>query len=322
MRYRRIGKWGVKVSEISLGSWLTYGGHVDENNSIEQIHYAYDKGINFIDTANVYALGKSEEVVGKALSTMRRDSIVLATKVFFEMGDGPNDRGLSRKHVMEQCHASLKRLGTDYIDLYQCHRYDPGTPMEELVMTMNILTRQGKILYWGVSEWPADKIKEAVELCEKMYAAPPISNQPCYNMFARNIEPAIIPVSDKYGMGQVVFSPLAQGALTGKYKPGQPHPEGSRAKREKEGYWLRGDLLSDETLEKVVALNQIAQELNISMPCLALAWCLRLQSISSVIIGATTTNQIDENVKASGVNIPQPMLERIEKILSGVPLRH
>ncbi len=322
MRYRKIGKWGIKVSEISLGSWLTYGGHVDENNSIEQIHFAYDQGINFIDTANVYALGKSEEVVGKAISTMRRDSLVLATKVFFEMGDGPNDRGLSRKHVMEQCHASLKRMATDYIDLYQCHRYDPGTPMEELVMTMDILTRQGKILYWGVSEWPADKIKEAVEVAAQLNAAPPISNQPCYNMIARNIEPAIIPVSEKFGLGQVVFSPLAQGALTGKYKPGQPHPEGSRAQREKEGYWLRGDLLSDETLDKVQSLSKIADELAISMPVLALAWCLRLQNISSVIIGATSTKQIEQNIKASGVTLTQPIQERIERILSGVVLKH
>ena len=322
MRYRKIGKWGVKVSEISIGSWLTYGGHVDEQNSIEQMHYAYNQGINFFDTANVYAMGRSEEVVGKAISTMRRDSIVLATKVFFEMGTGPNDRGLSRKHVTEQCNASLKRMNTDYIDLYQCHRYDPGTPMEELVVTMDILTRQGKILYWGVSEWPADKIKEAAEIAEKMNAAPPISNQPCYNMFARNIEPAIIPVSDKFGIGQLAYSPLAQGALTGKYKPREPHPEGSRASREKEGYWLRGDLLSDETLEKVQALSKIAEELNISMAVLALAWCLRLQSVSSIIIGATSTAQIDENVKASGVTLSPGILERIEKILVGVALRH
>ncbi len=322
MRYRKIGKWGIKVSEISIGSWLTYGGHVDEENSIEQIHFAYERGINFIDTANVYARGKSEEVVGKAISTMRRDSLVLATKVFFEMGDGPNDRGLSRKHVMEQCHASLKRMGTDYVDLYQCHRYDPGTPMEELVMTMDILTRQGKILYWGVSEWPADKIKEAVDLSIKMNAAPPIANQPCYNMFARNIEPAIIPVSEKCGLGQVVFSPLAQGALTGKYKPGQPHPEGSRAQREKEGYWLRGDLLSDETLEKVEALSKVAEELGISMPVLALAWCLRLQNVSSVIIGATSTAQIEENIKASGVTLSPAIQTKIEKILAGVALKH
>ncbi|MBX9725345.1 MAG: aldo/keto reductase family protein [Candidatus Obscuribacterales bacterium] len=322
MRYRKIGKWGIKVSEISIGSWLTYGGHVDEENSIEQIHFAYERGINFIDTANVYARGKSEEVVGKAISTMRRDSLVLATKVFFEMGDGPNDRGLSRKHVMEQCHASLRRMGTDYVDLYQCHRYDPGTPMEELVMTMDILTRQGKILYWGVSEWPADKIKEAVDLSLQMNAAPPIANQPCYNMFARNIEPAIIPVSEKCGLGQVVFSPLAQGALTGKYKPGQPHPEGSRAQREKEGYWLRGDLLSDETLEKVEALSKVAEELGISMPVLALAWCLRLQNVSSVIIGATSTKQIEENIKASGVTLSPAIQNKIEKILAGVALKH
>ena len=322
MRYRKIGKWGVKVSEVSLGSWLTYGGHVDEQNSVEQIHYAYELGINFIDTANVYALGKSEEVVGKALRSMRRDSLVLATKVFFEMGDGPNDRGLSRKHVTEQCNASLKRMGTDYIDLYQCHRYDPGTPLDELVMTMDILTRQGKILYWGVSEWPAEKIREACELAAKLHAAPPISNQPCYNMFARNIEKEIIPVSEKLGMGQVVFSPLAQGALTGKYKPGQPHPEGSRASREKEGYWLRGDLLSDETLVKVESLVKVAEEMNISVSQLALAWCLRTQSVSSVIIGATSKKQIEENCKASGVNLSAAQIDKIEKILSGVPLRH
>lgn len=322
MRYRKIGKWGIKVSEVSIGSWLTYGGHVDEQNSVEQIHFAVDKGINFIDTANVYAMGRSEEIVGKAIKRMRREALVLATKVFFEMGDGPNDRGLSRKHVMEQCHASLRRMDTDYIDLYQCHRYDPGTPMEELVMTMDILTRQGKILYWGVSEWPADKIAEAFELAQKLNAAPPISNQPCYNMFARNIEPAIIPVSEKLGMGQLVYSPLAQGALTGKYKPGQPHPEGSRAKREKEGYWLRGDLLSDESLEKVVALGKVAEELNISMAVLALAWCLRLQNVASVIIGATSSQQIEENIKASGITLSAQMQEKIEKILAGVPLRH
>lgn len=322
MRYRRIGKWGVKVSEVSLGSWLTYGGHVDEKSSIEQIHFACDQGINFIDTANVYGLGKSEEVVGRALKSMRRDGVVLATKCFFEMAEGPNDRGLSRKHVTEQCNASLRRMDTDYIDIFQCHRYDPGTPMEELVMTMDILTRQGKILYWGVSEWPAEKIQEACELANKMHAPPPIANQPCYNMFARNIEKEIIPVSEKVGMGQVVFSPLAQGALTGKYKPGQPHPEGSRASREKEGYWLRGDVLSDEVLEKVQSLTKIAEEMNISIAQLALAWCLRIQSVSSVIIGATSTKQIEENCKASGVNLPAAQVDKIERILSGSPIRH
>jgi voltage-dependent potassium channel beta subunit len=321
LRYRKIGKWGIKVSEISLGSWLTYGGHVDEENSIEQIHYAFEQGINFIDTANVYGRGKSEEIVGRAITSMRREALVLATKVFFEMGDGPNDRGLSRKHVMEQCHASLKRLGTDYIDLYQCHRYDPGTPMEELVMTMDVLTRQGKILYWGVSEWPAEAIREAFEVSAKLNAAPPIANQPCYNMFARNIEPEIIPVSEKLGLGQVVYSPLAQGALTGKYKPGEPHPEGSRARREKEGYWLRGDLLSDETLEKVVSLSRIAEGLGISMPVLALAWCLRLQNVSSVIIGATSIQQIEQNIKASGVTLSNDVQQKIEKVLKGVALR-
>jgi aryl-alcohol dehydrogenase-like predicted oxidoreductase len=209
VEYRKLGKWGVKVSEIALGSWLTYGGSVERDESVKQIEFAYAQGINFFDTANVYAHGASEEVVGKAIKNLDRDQVFVATKVFFPMGDGPNDKGLSRKHVWEQCHHSLKRLQMDYVDLYQCHRWDPETPIEELVTTMDILTRQGKILYWGVSEWPADQIQLACDTARAMNAPPPVSNQPCYNMLQRGIEKEVIPTSWKNGMGQVVFSPAS-----------------------------------------------------------------------------------------------------------------
>lgn len=320
VEYRKLGKWGAKVSEVALGSWLTYGGSVESEESIKQIHFAFAHGINFFDTANVYAHGKSEEVVGKAVGDIGRDEVFLATKVFFPMGDGPNDRGLSRKHVWEQCHASLRRLKTEYIDLYQCHRWDPEVPMEELVMTMDILTRQGKILYWGVSEWPAAQIQLACDIAAKLNAPPPVSNQPCYNMLQRGIESDVIPTSWKNGMGQVVFSPLAQGVLTGKYKPNQAPPKDSRAAAEREGVFLRGrDTMSTPSLEKVEKLGEIAKELNLSTAQLALAWILRKDEISSVIIGATKTSQIEENLAATGKKLPADVLQRIDETLNNVP---
>lgn len=316
MEYRSLGKWGVKVSEIALGSWLTYGNTVDNKLAVNQIHHAVDKGINFIDTANVYALGKSEEVVGEALQSLKRDSIFLASKVFFPMGEGPNDKGLSRKHVFEQCHLSLKRLKTDYIDLYQCHRHDPDVPMFEVVRTMADLSAQGKILYWGVSEWPADKIEEAVLLANDMNVMPPVSNQPCYNMLARDIEEKVIPTSEKYGLGQVVFSPLAQGILTGKYKPGKPFPKGSRAEDDRVNMFIKGnDLTSNEILEQVEILSRIAADIGITMAQLALAWCLRLPNISSVICGATKLEQIDDNIGATEVQLSDDLLQKIEENL-------
>lgn len=319
MEYRKLGRWGLRVSEIGLGSWLTYGGSVSEDESAKQILHALDVGINFIDTANVYAYGASEQAVGKALAQVRRDSVVLATKVFFAMGDGPNDRGLSRKHVVEQCHASLKRLGTDYIDLYQCHRYDPDVPMEELVRTMDDLTRQGKILYWGVSEWTAGQIEDAVELSRKLNAPPPVSNQPFYNMLGRGIEQEVIPVCRRHGIGQVVFSPLAQGVLTGKYKPGQAPPGDSRAADDRSNmFMLNRGLMSDETLAKVAEISAIAAEIGLTTAQLALAWCLRLAEVSSVITGATRTAQIDENIKASGVRLTADVLDRIETVLGSL----
>lgn len=323
MEYRKLGKWGVRVSEVALGSWLTYGGTVDERNSVKQVHHAFEQGVNFFDCANVYARGEAEVVFGKAIKTMKRDSIVLATKVFFPMGDGPNDRGLSRKHIFEQCHASLKRFNTEYVDLFQCHRHDPEVPMYEIVRAMDDLTRQGKILYWGVSEWSAEHIEEAVQVALAMNAMPPVSNQPCYNMLDRKIESEALPMSKKHGLGQVVFSPLAQGVLTGKYKPDEKVPSDSRAADSKVNMFMIGrNLMSKETLQSVERLSKIASELGITMSQLALAWCLRLPELSSVIIGATKPAQIDENVKASGIRLSQDVLKRIEEQLNPAPARH
>lgn len=311
MQYRQLGKWGVKVSEVSLGSWLTYGHATDEETAIQCIHRAYELGINLFDTANVYARGRSEEVVGKALKAFRRDSYVLATKVYFPMGDGPNDRGLSRKHIFEQCHASLRRLGTDYIDLYQCHRYDANTPLEETVRAMGDLIRQGKILYWGVSEWSAAQILEATYLCRQMNIDPPVSNQPHYNMLGREIEKEVLPLCERIGMGNIVFSPLAQGVLTGKYQPGSPPPPDTRAADEKSNMFMRW-LMSDEVLTRVQRLRPIAERNGWSMAQLALAWCLRQPAVSSVIIGARKVSQIEDNVKASGLVLSPEDLRDID----------
>lgn len=317
MEYRKLGKWGVKVSEVGLGSWLTYGGSVDEKAASKQIHFAFDKGINFFDTANVYAQGAGEIAVGKAIKNLNRDAIVLATKVYFPMGQGPNDKGLSRKHIFEQCHASLKRLQQDYVDLYQCHRFDVEVPMYEIVRAMDDLIRQGKILYWGVSEWRAEQIEDAVQTALSMNAMPPVSNQPQYNMLVRGIEKDVIPTSKKLGLGQVVFSPLAQGVLTGKYKPDQPFPADSRAADNRNNVFMVGrSLMARETLELVQTLQPIAAELKVSMAQLALAWCLRLPEISSVIIGATKSSQIEDNIHAATLELSQDVIRRIEDTLA------
>src|SRR5438270_10403535 len=229
MQYRRLGRAGVRVSSIALGSWLTYGSLVAEESAIQCIHKAYDIGVNFFDTTNVYNQGAAEQVVGRALKDFSRDSFVLATKVYFPIGEGPNDHGLSRKHIMEQCHASLRRLKTDYIDLYHCQRYDPETPLEETLRALDDLVTQGKVLYVGVSEWSAMQIAEAVYLARALNLDRIVSNQPIYNMLQRYVEREIIPLCEREGIGQVVFSPLAQGVLTGKYRPGQPLEQGTRA---------------------------------------------------------------------------------------------
>ncbi|GAB4469187.1 MAG: aldo/keto reductase family protein [Armatimonadaceae bacterium] len=305
MKYRRLGKQGVKVSEVSLGSWLTYGGATEDATATSCIEKAYDLGINFFDTANAYARGKSEEVVGKALKAYRRDSFVLATKVFFPMGDGPNDRGLSRKHIYEQCHLSLKRLGTDYIDLYQCHRYDAETPLDETLMALDDLARQGKILYYGVSQWSAVQIADAVHRTRQLGLHPISSNQPVYNAINRGLENEVMPLCGREGIGLVVYSPLAQGLLTGKYKPGQELPEGSRAADPNQNMFLNKGELDQQLLEKIQKLVPIAERNNLTMSQLALAWCLRRPEVSSVIIGASKPEQVEDNAGASGASVSE-----------------
>ena len=317
MEYRRLGGSGVKVSEISLGSWLTYGGTVAEQQATACIHRAYDLGINFFDTANVYVRGAAEEIVGNALKGFKRDSYFLATKVYFPMGVGPNDRGLSRKHIMEQCHASLKRLGVDYVDLYQCHRYDEGTPLEETLRALDDLVRQGKVLYVGVSEWTADQIADALRLAKEMNLDRIVSNQPRYNMIQRQIEAEVVPLSEREGVGQVVFSPLAQGVLTGKYRPGEAPEGGTRAADPESSRFMR-QLMNEDVLSAVEGLRAVASDAGLTMSQLALAWVLRQENISSAIIGASRPEQVEDNAAASGAHLPPDALDRIDKMLAGV----
>ncbi|WP_274363600.1 aldo/keto reductase family protein [Paenibacillus thermotolerans] len=315
MKYRKLGRTGLKVSEISLGSWLTYGNSVAANTAEQIIDKAYELGINFFDTANVYERGKAEEVVGAALRKYPRESYVLATKVFWPMGDGVNDRGLSRKHVMEQANASLKRLGLDYVDIYYCHRYDPETPVDETLRTIDDLVRSGKVLYVGVSEWTAAQIQEALGTADRYMLDRIVVNQPQYHMFNRYIEKEIVPLSASNGISQVVFSPLAQGVLTGKYKRGAAHPEGSRALDPTANMWI-GGLLTDDYLAKVEQLSGVAAELGVTLSQLALAWVLRLPNVASAIVGASRPEQIVENAKAAGIVLPQDVVEKIEGILA------
>lgn len=311
MEYRRLGRTGLKVSEISLGSWLTYGGYVERENAVRSIETAYDLGINFFDTANVYEKGAAEELVGEVLRNYPRESYVLATKAFWPMGDGPNDRGLSRKHVMEQVHASLKRLGHDYVDIFYCHRHDPETPLEETLRAIDDLVRQGKVLYVGVSEWQASQIAEALTVADRYLLDRIVVNQPIYNMFERYIEREVMPLSERHGIGQVVFSPLAQGLLTGKYTSVTDVPADSRAAkldRVRKG-------ITEEKLAKVRELEKIAAELGLSVGNLALAWILRKPIVASALVGASRPEQVIENAKASGVKLSEDVLSRIEDIL-------
>jgi len=315
MKYRQLGRSGVRVSEISLGSWMTYGGYVENDQSEKIIDRAYEAGINFFDTANAYMRGKAEEVVGQALSKYPRESYVLATKVWAKMGEGPNDRGLSRKHIMEQCEASLKRLQMDYIDLYYCHHFDETTPMEETLRAMDDLVRQGKVLYIGVSNWTAAQITEAVGIADRRLLDRIVVNQPAYNMLNRAIEQELMPQCAKFGIGQVVYSPLAQGVLSGKYKSADDMPKGSRAEHSQQTIYFK-KYLTEENLHKIEKLGQVAADLDLTLTQLALAWILRDARVSSAIIGASRPEQIDDNVKASGVELSADVLEQIESILN------
>jgi voltage-dependent potassium channel beta subunit len=315
MEYRKLGKSGLKVSAISLGSWLTYGNSVEKEQAVRTIEKAYELGINSFDTANVYATGEAEKVVGEALSKYPRESYVLATKVFWPMGDGPNDRGLSRKHVFEQLHSSLKRLKHDYVDILYCHRFDPETPLEETLRTFDDFIRQGKVLYVGVSEWTASQIVEGLRVQDKFLLDHIVVNQPVYNLFNRYIEDEVVTTVIENGIGLIVFSPLAQGLLTGKYRKGKPIPSNSRAANPEINKWLK-EILTDKNLEKVEQLIGIAEELNITMPQLALAWILHQPGITSALIGATKPEQVEENVKAIDVELSAELLERIDEVMS------
>jgi aryl-alcohol dehydrogenase-like predicted oxidoreductase len=314
MEYRKLGSTGLKVSEISLGSWLTYGGYVNKGQAISTLDRAYELGVNFFDTANVYRQGEAEQVVGEALAKYPRSSYVLATKVRGPMGELPNDQGLSRKHIMEQCEASLKRLGMDYIDLYYCHYPDPDTPMEETMRAMDDLVRQGKVLYVGISNMSAVQISQAVSVVEKFGLHPIAANQPLYNMFASQIEAEVIPLCERNGIGQVVYSPLAQGVLSGKYQYVSDIPPSSRAS-DKDGNQAVQSWLKEEFLAKARKLQTLAADYGLTMSQLALAWILRYANVASAIIGASRPEQVEENVKGSGVRLDPEQWDRVQTIL-------
>ncbi|MBL1216408.1 MAG: aldo/keto reductase [Planctomycetes bacterium] len=317
MQYRRLGNCGLQVSVVGYGSWLTMK-RVSQSTSDELVRTAYESGINFFDTANVYGNGETERILATSLQGFRRDTYVLATKVYFPYGNHPfegvNDRGLSRKHVFEQCHRSLAQLQTDYIDLYQCHRFDENTPLVETCRAMNDLVVQGKVLYWGVSQWSADQIRQAVEICNEHDWHRPRSNQPQYNMLQRQSEAEVLPTCRQLGLGVVAYSPLSQGVLTGKYAPAHQPPTGSRAADGNLGQWME-KVLTAENLEIVGRLSKLADGMRIRVSQLALAWCLRRPELSSCIVGATRPEQLAENVKAAGVELDKDVLDRIKVIL-------
>jgi aryl-alcohol dehydrogenase-like predicted oxidoreductase len=312
MEYRNLGRSGLVVSEVSVGSWLTLGSSVDRAGTREIVHRAFDLGVNLFDTADVYSSGAGEEALGYSLRDIPRRYVVIATKCFFPMSDRPNDRGLSRKHIVESVEDSLRRLATDYIDLIQCHRHDPNTPIEETVRAFDDLVRQGKVLYWGVSEWRAAQIVDACRYADALRAVRPIANQPQYNLLRRGIEEEVIPVSRREGLSQIVFSPLAQGALTGKYSGGR-RPSGTRAADHVRNVFMNA-FLERKTLADADRIAPLAAELGISMAQLALAWCLAEPNVSSVITGVTRVSQLEDNVKASGLLLPGEILQQIDAI--------
>ena len=320
MNYRKIGRHGVKVSEVALGSWLTYGGAYGQEQADACVKKACDLGINYFDTADVYGAGQThpgaaEEVLAESLDGLARSSYVLATKTFWPVGDGPNDRGLSRKHIMEQCNASLKRLNTDYVDIFYCHRYDPDTPVDEVMRALDDLVHQGKVLYAGVSEWSATQILDAQSTARQLNLNPIAINQPAYNMLNRYIEKEVMPMCAREGLGIAVFSPVAEGVLTGKYKKGQELPKGSRAADPKVGHFVER-YLTDENLDKVERLSSIASDNSLTMAQMALAWILHHKEISSVIIGASRPEQIEENAKAVDVVLDDNLMNAIDEVLS------
>jgi aryl-alcohol dehydrogenase-like predicted oxidoreductase len=317
MEHRHLGRSGLKVSEIAYGNWITHGSQVEEDAAKACVAAALDEGITTFDTADVYAGTRAEAVLGRALHGLRRESLEICTKVFWPTGPGPNDRGLSRKHIMESAHASLRRLQTDYLDLYQAHRYDHGTPLEETLRAFDDLVRQGKVLYIGVSEWRAEEISAALAIAGQLGLDRLISNQPQYNMLWRVIEAEVLPLCETEGIGQIVWSPIGQGALTGKYLPGQAAPAGSRATDASGSGFIKG-FLTDEILSRVAELRPVAEQAGLSMAQLAVAWVLQNPGVSAAIVGATRPEQVRENVKASGVRLDEEVMRRIDDVLAPV----
>ena len=318
MQYRNLGKWGLKVSEIAIGSWMTdLNGLGAAETARQSIRAAYDAGVNFFDCADAYSGGEAEKFLGSALRDYRRSSYVVSSKVFFPVGRGANDWGLSRKHIVEQLDNTLKNMKLDYVDLYFCHRFDPTTPVEETMQALSDMVAAGKVLYYGVSEWSPVQICKALSCIRELHLRPMSVIQPQYNMIDRYIEDEIVQICAENGFGIVPFSPLAQGLLTGKYRKGQPLPAGSRATHQADRQI--NALLTDENLGKVERLSRIADGLGVSLSVLALAWILRLPQISSVITGASKPEQLEANVAASGFRIPQDALDEIEGILDYHP---
>ncbi len=321
MEIRNLGSSGLKISAIAYGNWLTHGSQVEEDAALACVRQALDEGITTFDTADVYANTRAESVLGKALQGERREGLELFTKVYWPTGPGRhNDHGLSRKHIRESIDGSLQRLGTDYVDLYQAHRYDHETPLEETMEAFADVVHSGKAHYIGVSEWRAEEIRAAHALARELHI-PLVSNQPQYNMLWRVIEAEVVPTCEELGIGQVVWSPIAQGALTGKYKPGEQPPAGSRATDEKGGADMISRWLDDDVLTRVQSLQPLADEAGLSLAQLAIAWVLQNDNVSSAIIGASRPEQVTENVQAAGVTLEDGLMKRIDEVLDGVVQR-
>src|SRR5215831_12916546 len=320
MEHRHLGRSGLKVSEIAYGNWITHGSQVAEEAAKACVTAALDEGITTFDTADVYAGTKAEDVLGRALYGIRRESIEICTKVFWPTGPGANDRGLSRKHIVESAHASLRRLRTDYVDLYQAHRYDHETPLEETMRAFDDLVRQGKALYIGVSEWRAEEIAAALRIADEMGLDRIVSNQPQYNMIWRVIESEVVPLCEKEGIGQIVWSPIAQGALTGKYLPGTAAPQGSRA-TDATGSFFITEYMTDDILRRVQNLRPVADEAGLTLSQLAVAWTLQNRDVAAAIVGASKPEQIRENARAAGVRLDEALLAKIDEILGSAIVR-
>lgn len=318
MQHRFLGRSGLQVSEISYGNWITHGSQVEEDAAVACIHAALDSGITTFDTADVYAAGRAESVLGRGLAGQRRDGLEIFTKVYWPTGPGLNDVGLSRKHILRSIDASLTRLQTDYVDLYQAHRYDHQTPLEETLRAFDDLVRAGKVLYVGVSEWSALEIRAAIEIAEAMGFDRLVSNQPQYSALYRVIEAEVVPACRELGLSQVVWSPIAQGVLSGKYQPGQPPPPGSRATDDKSGARFIKALTTDEILTAVQKLRPIAADAGLTMAQLAVAWVLQNDNVASAIVGASRPEQVHDNVKAAGVTLDDAVLEAIDNALAPV----